>query len=92
MPRYYPRSYDASNGLGYFDFLYLWTLSKIRGYISRCSLQQRSEAYYLLSIWSKPKNPLHALTLLDVYYADSYVRKYAVDILEELSDSDLQQV
>lgn len=59
---------------------------------NRLSPQQAAEAYHLLYAWAKPEHPLHALALLDVHYADYRVREYAVSILEELSDSDLQQV
>ncbi|CAH1772431.1 unnamed protein product [Owenia fusiformis] len=42
----------------------------------------------LLQIWQKLK-PLAAVELLDFQYADKAVRKYAVDCLKDISDSEL---
>jgi hypothetical protein len=45
-----------------------------------------------MSLWARPYHPYNVLALLDIHFADVFVRQYAVGILEELSDSDLQQV
>ncbi|EAY14583.1 Phosphatidylinositol 3- and 4-kinase family protein [Trichomonas vaginalis G3] len=49
---------------------------------------QINEIPYVLAMW-KPLDPTGALTLLDAKFADENVRKYAVDLLDQLNDSEL---
>lgn len=48
------------------------------------------QAHRLLSNWTPPLNPVSALELLDVQYADYEVREYAVNCLRVLPDDELQ--
>lgn len=50
----------------------------------------RNEMYRLLRLWARPAQPIHAIELLDCKYADYSVREYAVSILRDLSDEELQ--
>jgi len=50
----------------------------------------RHEAYRLLSLWRTPAALHDVLELLDVTYADYAVREYAVGILRQMTDEQLQ--
>lgn len=50
-----------------------------------------SEIIRMLNDWPKNKMPIErALELLDYAYADSYVRRFAVECLKKIQDEDLQ--
>lgn len=48
------------------------------------------EAYRCLVHWTKP-SPLDALELLDIRYSDPVVREYALRLIDQFSDSTLQE-
>tara|TARA_R110002050_G_scaffold292311_1_gene447587 strand:- start:2465 stop:3121 length:657 start_codon:yes stop_codon:yes gene_type:complete len=53
--------------------------------------QQVIEAHRLLRVWTKP-SPTQAIELLDARYADPTVREYAVKILGNMPDGDLEDI
>lgn len=55
------------------------------------SRDEVAEVIRILNEWPQNKMPVErALELLDYAYADSYVRRFAVDCLKEIKDEDLQ--
>jgi phosphatidylinositol-4,5-bisphosphate 3-kinase len=53
-------------------------------------IEYRLETYRLLKIWSKPKNLIDAIELLDIKYMDITIRDYAISILNMLTDDELK--
>lgn len=54
------------------------------------SSDHRHEAHRMLKEWAIPISPVSAIELLDVKYADSTVREYAVSCLRVLQDDELR--
>lgn len=63
-------------------------LSKFLQCVDWTDLQCQAEAHRLLKEWA-PLNPLQALELLDPRFPDTTVRRYAVNCLSTISDSEL---
>lgn len=71
-----------------FCFMYPELLSSMLDSIEYSDPDQVKEIPLLLANWKRPSG-VQALSLLDVKYPNSYVRAYAVECLEELSDNEV---
>jgi hypothetical protein len=65
-------------------------LTKFLLCIDWSAAEQVVEAYRLLKLWSPPVQARAALELLDIKFADYYIREYAVKILMQMPDDELQ--
>lgn len=93
------QNYDALTELSADDKKLLWLnrsrfvdnpkmLPLVLQSVDYTNTSQINEIPYILDMW-KPLDATGALCLLDAKYADSTVRKYAVNLLDQLSDSEL---
>ncbi|OHT13175.1 Phosphatidylinositol 3- and 4-kinase family protein [Tritrichomonas foetus] len=71
-----------------FCFMYPELLPLMLDSIDPVDPQQVREIPLLLKNWSRPSPPL-ALTLLDGKYADKAIRRYAVECIEDFTDSEI---
>lgn len=69
-------------------FMYPELLSSMLDSIDYSDPEQVKEIPLLISNWNRP-TAIQALSLLDVKYANIYVRAYAVDCLNDLSDNEV---